>query len=50
VASYQSKKPEVHNPERSKMILQFLVNTCHAWREGGPIVEKLKKRLNMKQL
>ena len=48
--SYQEKKPEVFDPAYEKMALQFFINTCHAWREGGPIVEKLKKRLNMKQL
>jgi hypothetical protein len=47
-ASYQSKKPEVFDPNRAKMILQFLVNTCRAWREDGPLVEMLKKKLNIK--
>mgnify|MGYP000703152645 CR=1 FL=1 len=44
-ASYQSKRPQTYDPERSKMILQFLVNTCHAWREGGPLVKILRKKL-----
>jgi hypothetical protein len=47
-ASYQSKKPEVFDPDRAKAILQFLVNTCHAWREDGSLVEMLKKKLNTK--
>ena len=45
-ASHQSKRPQSPDPERSKMILQFLVNTCRAWREDGPLVEILKKKLN----
>lgn len=47
-AAYQSKKPEVFDPNRAKMILQFLVNTCRAWRDDGPLVEKFKKNLNIK--
>ncbi|HPD56102.1 MAG TPA: DUF2889 domain-containing protein [Smithellaceae bacterium] len=47
-ASYQSKRPQSPNPERSKMILQFLVNTCRAWREDGPLVEILKKKFNLR--
>jgi Protein of unknown function (DUF2889) len=47
-AAYQSKKPAVFDPNRAKMILQFLVNTCRAWRENGPLVKTLKKKLNMK--
>jgi len=47
-AAYQSKKPAVFDPDRAKMILQFLVNTCRAWREDGPLVEMLKKKFDMK--
>jgi hypothetical protein len=47
-AAYQSKKPEVFDPDRAKMILEFLVNTCRAWREDGPLVEMFKTKLNMK--
>ncbi len=46
-ASYQSKRPVTHSPEHSKMILHFLVDTCHAWRENGPLVELLRKKLNV---
>jgi hypothetical protein len=48
-AAYQSKKPAVFDPDRVKMILQFLTNTCHAWRKDGPLVERLKKMLDMKR-
>ena len=47
-ATYQSRKQAVFDPDRAKMILQFLVNTCHAWREDGPFVEMFKRKLNMK--
>jgi len=47
-ATYQSRKQAVFDPDRAKMILQFLVNTCHVWREDGPFVEMFKKKLNMK--
>ena len=47
-AAYQSKKPAGSDPDRAKMILQFLVNTCRAWRKDGPLVEMLKKKLSMK--
>jgi len=47
-AAYQSKKPAVFDPDRAKMILEFLINTCRAWREDGPLVEMFKTKLNMK--
>jgi hypothetical protein len=47
-ATYQSRKEVVFNPNRAKMILGFLVNTCLVWREDGPFVEMFKKKLNMK--
>jgi hypothetical protein len=46
--AYREKKPTVSDPNSTKMMLQFLVNTCHAWREDGPLVEKLKTALDMK--
>jgi hypothetical protein len=42
-AAYQAQKPSSFDDDRKKMILQFLTNTCHAWREDGPLVEKYKK-------
>ena len=47
-AAYQSKKPAVFDPERTKIILQFLVNTCRVWRDDGHLVEKFKKMFGMK--
>jgi hypothetical protein len=47
-ATYQSRKPAAFDPDRARMILEFLTNTCRAWREDGPFVEGIKKQLNMK--
>ena len=47
-AAHQSRKPIVFDPDRAKMFFEFLVNTCHAWRDDGPFVDMFKKRLNMK--
>jgi hypothetical protein len=47
-AASQSRKPTVFDPAGAKMIFQFLVNTCHAWREDGPLVAKLKTMLDWK--
>jgi len=48
-AAYQSNKPAVFDPDRARMILEFLINTCHAWRKDGPLVERFKKMLDMKR-
>lgn len=42
-ASHQAKKPVSANPAHIKMYYQFLLNTCHAWREDGPFVALFKK-------
>jgi hypothetical protein len=46
--AYQSKKPAIFDPDRAKIILQFLVNTCLVWRDDGHLVEKFKKMLGVK--
>ena len=48
-AAYQSSKPVVFDPDREKMFLEFLVNTCRAWRDDGPFVEMFKKDLKYMQ-
>jgi len=48
-AAYQSSKPVVFDPDREKMFLEFLVNTCRAWRDEGPFVEMFKKDLKNMQ-
>jgi hypothetical protein len=45
-AAYRSKKPTVFDPDSTRMMFQFLVNTCHVWREDGPLVEKFKKMID----
>ncbi len=47
-AAYQSRKPFLPDHDRANMMLNFLVDTCHAWREDGPFVEIFKKKLNIK--
>ena len=47
-AAQQSQKPSNFDPYRANMILQFLVNTCHAWLEDGPLVQRFKKKLDTK--
>jgi hypothetical protein len=46
--AHQSQKPSNVDSDHAKMILQFLVNTCRIWREDGPVMEKFKKKLDMK--
>jgi hypothetical protein len=46
-AAHQSQKPSAFDSDQAKRMLQFLVNTCRAWREDGPFVEMFKKKLNM---
>jgi hypothetical protein len=46
--AHQSQKPSNSDSGHTQMILQFLVNTCRIWREDGPVVERFKKKLNIK--
>lgn len=46
-ASHQSRQPSAFDPAQAMKIYDFLVNTCHAWREDGPLVDMLKKKLKM---
>jgi hypothetical protein len=46
--AHQSRKPPNLDSDRAQMLLQFLLNTCRVWREDGPMVERFKKKLNMK--
>ena len=41
-ASYHSQKPGGFGPI-TKQVLQFLVNTCGPWREGGPLIDRYLK-------
>ncbi len=41
-AAYRTRKPPAPDADHSKMYLR-LVNTCHVWREDGPIVEQFRR-------
>jgi hypothetical protein len=45
--AHQSQKSSAFDADRARRIIQYLTNTCHGWREDGPFVEKLKKKINM---
>jgi hypothetical protein len=44
-AAHRSRKPYDFDPQQAKLILKFLINTCHAWREDGPFVQSHKEML-----
>lgn len=46
-AASRSRKPSDFNPGQAKMALKVLLNTCHVWREDGPFVEMLKKKIRV---
>lgn len=48
-AAYRSQKTAAFDREQTRMIGNFLINTCHAWREDGPFAEKLKGMIAPKQ-
>ncbi len=48
VAAHRSRTPSGANSEHTKLILKYLLNTCHAWREDGPFVAMHKKLAGMK--
>lgn len=48
VGAHQSQKTSAFDSERAQRIVQYLTNTCHGWREDGPFVEMVKKKLHMK--
>jgi hypothetical protein len=47
-ATHQLQKQGSFDSNQTNKMIQFLVNTCHAWREDGPLVEMYKKELQMK--
>lgn len=50
VAAYRSRAPRHFDPVRAEATLKLLADTCHAWREGGPFVEKLRQMLDGQQI
>ncbi|MDA8125464.1 MAG: DUF2889 domain-containing protein [Deltaproteobacteria bacterium] len=49
LGTYQALKPAPFNPERAKKFVQYLINTCHTWRDGGPFVEKFTTKIHEEQ-
>lgn len=47
-SAHQSQTPLVSDSAHAKMIYEFLVNTCLAWREDGPYAAMFKKHLDVK--
>lgn len=45
--AHRSQKPSNFDSDHRKMIFEFLVDTCRVWREDGPFVEILKKKIKM---
>jgi hypothetical protein len=50
VATYQSREPSGVDAHQAKLVVKYLTNTCHAWREDGPFVEIFKQMDNMNPL
>lgn len=47
-AAHRSQKQTGFDPDQARFIMKYLVNTCRAWREDGPFVVAVKKKLSMK--
>ena len=45
-AAYQTKRPAAIGAARAKLMYLRLVNTCHVWREDGPIAREIKRLAN----
>ena len=45
--TYRGREPNI-DLSRIRGIITILADTCHAWREDGPIVKKIKAFLNRK--
>ncbi|HOJ51450.1 MAG TPA: DUF2889 domain-containing protein [Syntrophales bacterium] len=46
VAAYRSKKLVKLDTKTLQMVYNRLVNSCHVWREGGPIAKAIKQKLS----
>lgn len=42
-AAYQAQKPTGVDQDHLNMMAMYLVDTCHAWREDGPLINSFKK-------
>ncbi len=50
VATHRARSKTPVDSGQAKMILKYLTNTCHVWREDGPFVARHKKMIEMKAL
>ena len=46
VAAYRAQALSGFDPARAEAALKLLANTCHAWREDGPLVERINRMLD----
>jgi hypothetical protein len=46
LAAYRSREPFGFSPDAAQAALKMLVNTCHVWREGGPLAEMISRKTN----
>jgi hypothetical protein len=46
--TYRTRKPSPFDPDRARAVLATLADTCHAWREEGPFVKKIREQLEAK--
>ena len=46
--AYRGRVPINLDAQRIRGVIDVLVDTCHAWREDGPIIKKIKAFLNKK--
>ncbi len=42
-AAYQAQKPSGLDKDQFNLMSMYLVNTCHAWREDGPLINSFRK-------
>jgi len=42
-AAYQAQKPSGLDRDNLNMMAMYLVNTCHVWRDDGPLMNSFKK-------
>jgi hypothetical protein len=44
--AYRAQKPSTFDPDRARRAFESLLNTCRAWKEDGPFVQKFKQLIN----
>jgi len=49
IAAFRAQNISGFDPARAEATLKLLTNTCHAWREDGPLVDRVNRMLNKNQ-